>query len=128
MLMTLLMAFLVVPRGIPVPADVTLDGRMAACASDEEIAALAESGNWLGEISPLVWDDGWLWLDSAALEAVPGIGLAAVVANVVVGELDDDGLLGTASAWRRIAGWAKAGELAAVAEFLERRVAVHGGD
>jgi hypothetical protein len=119
------------PLGITEPVDPSFDAGLANGA-DEEIAALAASGNWLGEVSPIVWNDtgaaGWVWVDAAVLEAVPGPGLARQLANTGVGELDADGLLSAASGWRRLGSWAKAGELAAVAAFLDRRVAQYRGD
>jgi hypothetical protein len=120
--------------GMAVPVGLSVDARLGDGA-DEEIAALFASGNWWGEVSPIVWDDtgaggeaGWVWVDAAVLEAVPGPGLARRLANAGVGELDDDGLLSAASGWRRLGSWAKAGELAAVAAFLDRRVAQYRGD
>jgi hypothetical protein len=132
-------AALCVDHRTPAPDDMDFDRRLSADESDDEITALAASGNWLGEVSPIVWDetadpladsvaDGWLWVDTGALEATPGADLARQLADIRVAELDDDALLSAAAAWRRIGSWAKAGELAAVAAFLDRRVAQHPGD
>jgi hypothetical protein len=127
-----------VPDVPSVPDDV--DHQLLTDGDDAEIAALVASGNWLGEASPIAWHEitdpiadsvaggGWVWVDAAVLEAVPGPDLARQLANTGVGELDDDGLLSAASAWRRLGSWAKAGELAAVAAFLDRRVAHYPGD
>jgi hypothetical protein len=114
---------------ITMPTHVTLDSGLVTGASEEEIAALLESGNWLGEVSPIVWDaDARPRIDLAELEAHPGPTLARHLTEAPVSGLDDDGLLTVASAWRRMAGWAKAGELATVAEFLDHRTTQYGGN
>src|SRR5919197_1057224 len=82
-----------------------------------EIATLPERGNRLGDVPSIVPDHDHPRLAAAssqveALEAGPGPDFARQLA----------------AAWRRLASWAKAGELAAIAEFLDRRAADYGED
>jgi hypothetical protein len=54
----------------------------------------------------------------------PGVALAGLVRDVWttgLGRLTDDQLIGVLQAWRRLASWTAAGELAAVAELNRRR-------
>lgn len=57
---------------------------------------------------------------------VPGPVLAGFAENALadgLGTLSDDALVGVLQAWRRLASWAAAGEIAAVAELDRRRTA-----
>jgi hypothetical protein len=84
------------------------------------------------------WPDGTVEVDAAGLaatpgpgatgleavpglEVVPGVELAIRLAATDLGRLDGDGLLTAIGAWRRLGSWAKAGEVEAVAAFLDRR-------
>ncbi|MCW2944038.1 MAG: endonuclease [Actinoallomurus sp.] len=73
------------------------------------------------ETVPVRWFDDAVEMDVSHLEGVPGAALAALLADTDPAGLDGDGLLTAISAWRRLGSWAKAGELAAVAAFLDRR-------
>ena len=72
------------------------------------------SGNWAG-----FTDGGVLDMLAAGL---PLAGFAAD-AHDRLSEVGDDELVGVLRAWRRVASWAAAGELAAVAELARRRPA-----
>lgn len=82
-------------------------GASEPSAADEEAAA-ADAGT-VREVTGLVADQ---------LPAGPG--LAAWIAGVDVSEAGEWDLPGVASAFRRVAAWAQAGELAAVAEMASR--------
>jgi len=51
----------------------------------------------------------------------PGTGLAGLLEDQARDRLDDAALVESMAAWRRVASWAQAGELAAVAELSRRR-------
>ena len=60
-------------------------------------------------------------------ESVPaGPGLAGWLAASSVGEMEDGALAGVAASFRRLASWAQAGELAAVAQMASRSAAADG--
>ena len=64
--------------------------------------------------------------DGGVLDTAPaGLALAGFTADVQVqlGEISDDELVGVIRAWRRLASWAAAGELEAVAALARRRPA-----
>ena len=57
-------------------------------------------------------------------ECLPaGPGLAGWLASADASELEDGALVGVAASWRRLASWAQAGELAAVAQIASRLAA-----
>ena len=57
-------------------------------------------------------------------ECLPaGPGLAGWLASADAAELEDGALAGVAASWRRLASWAQAGELAAVAQIASRSAA-----
>ncbi|MCO6008044.1 HNH endonuclease [Actinoallomurus purpureus] len=84
-------------------------------------------GEFLEEPAPVLWFDDALDVDASDLQVPPGPGSAAALAGMDPGRLDGDGLLTAIGAWRRLGAWAKAGEVAAVATFLEERARRGGG-
>jgi hypothetical protein len=70
--------------------------------------------------------NGCGFADGGVLDTLPaGIALAEFTADAHAraADLDDDSLIGVMRAWRRLASWAQAGELATVAELARRRPA-----
>jgi hypothetical protein len=84
-------------------------------------------GEFIEEPVPVLWLDDAVDIDVSHLEGEPGVSLATVLASTDPAGLDGDGLLTAISAWRRLGSWAKAGELAAVAAFLDRRTRGRSG-
>ena len=83
----------------------------------------------IGVSSPDVADEEAVAADAGTVREVTGLiadqlpagpGLAAWIAGVDVSEAGEWDLPGVASAFRRVAAWAQAGELAAVAEMASR--------
>ena len=98
-----------------------LDAEWSALVAE---AAGQEWPEWPGESEP----PGPVWAGFTAggllNRLAPGAALAASAQNAWADGLDtasDDALIGMLRAWRRLAAWATAGELAAVAELDRRR-------
>ncbi|HYT10844.1 MAG TPA: DUF222 domain-containing protein, partial [Mycobacteriales bacterium] len=56
-----------------------------------------------------------------SLQGPPGPALAAALPVVPPADMDDEQLIDAIAGWERLAGWAAAGQLAALAEFARRR-------
>jgi hypothetical protein len=127
----------------PLPPGVLPSDDWAAVELSDALAELA--GGWWEETQQMpealvragVCPAGFAARDAAFASGGPAERVAAgpelaewaqQVWEVGLGRLDDDQLVGVVVAWRRLASWAAAGELAAVAELdARRRAQVAGG-
>jgi hypothetical protein len=100
-----------------------LDGEWSAWAAE---AASEERPEWPGEDEPPGSAGAGFAAGGLLNRLAPGAVLAASAQNAWADGLEtmsDDALVGVLRAWRRLAAWATAGELAAVAELDRRRQA-----
>lgn len=77
---------------------------------------------------PVVWSafrskDGTLGdvAQSLARSSSPGAGLSGVLGSVELPGLSDEDLIDVIAGWERLAAWAQSGQMAAIAEFGQRR-------
>lgn len=77
---------------------------------------------------PVVWsafrsEDGTLGdvAQGLARSSSPGAGLSGVLGSVELPGLSDEDLIDVIAGWERLAAWAQAGQMAAIAEFGQRR-------
>jgi hypothetical protein len=94
------------------------DEEAAQDAILEELAALDAEGAEGGQRVPMAALAG-----RVAERLAPGPDLAAWLASAPVAGLDDGDLAAVAGSWRRVASWAQARELAAVAQIAARAAA-----
>jgi hypothetical protein len=104
------------------------DGEWPTELSPEQWKESAEAGpEALPGLLPLGWGTGGGFDAGGGADAIPPgavlAGLAADKQDAGLARVSDDELAGLMIAWRRIASWATAGELAAVAELDRRRTA-----
>ncbi|MFZ0047551.1 MAG: DUF222 domain-containing protein, partial [Streptosporangiaceae bacterium] len=95
-------------------------GVSASGGADEEAASAAEFELLESSESVLIESEAQI-----AEHIAVGPGLASVLANAVPGAASNWDLPGIAAAYRRLASWAQAGELAAVAEIASRSAAAN---
>jgi hypothetical protein len=95
-------------------------GVAASGGADEEAACAAEFELLESSESVLIESEAQI-----AEHIAVGPGLASVLANAVPGAASNWDLSGIAAAYRRLASWAQAGELAAVAEIASRSAAAN---
>jgi Domain of unknown function (DUF222) len=108
------------PASSPAPGSAEEEAEQEAILDD--LAALdaraAAEGRGGGGRAPLAAVAG-----RVAERLVPGPDLAAWLATAPPAGLDDGDLAAVAGSWRRLASWAQAGELAAVAQITSRAAA-----
>ncbi len=104
------------------PASTDLPPSAAPASTEPPLTPEADESAWLEAIA--AWRQDEIPLDAVAgrvAESLPvGPGLAGWLAQSRAAELEDGALAGVAASFRRLASWAAAGELAAVAQIASR--------
>lgn len=122
------------PAGWDGPYDDDPSGGLRDRLSEDELRWLRDPGEEPDGPDPQLYPDAYPELDQPAAPAgggrarvlvsalKPGSMLAGLLEQCAPDRLEDGPLAESLPAWRRIASWAAAGELAAIAELARRRV------